>query len=102
MSDNKEDKIKEFEWRLQKFQEIFESFAHEKKISQSNNDAAGKINSILFEKAFINENDLLEIKRLINWTERQLHWDGVSWMDYKLHVRAYLGFKGFKIDLPGI
>jgi hypothetical protein len=102
MSEHIDDKIKEFEYRLKKFQEKYQSYAQENENSKSNDESSRKINAILFEKAIIDENDLVEIKRLVDWTERQLHWDGVSWMDYKIHVKAYLNFKGFKIELQGI
>lgn len=99
MSDNIDDKIKEFEYRLKRFQEKYQSYAQENEISKSNDESSRKINAILFEKAMIDENDLVEIKRLVDWTERQLHWDGVSWMDYKIHVQGYLNFKGLNIEL---
>ncbi len=102
MPDSGEDKSNEFRWRLKKFQEQYELYAQEKEISQPNNEASRKINKILFEKEAIDKNDLQEIRRLIDWTEGQPHWSGASWMDYKMHVRTYLGFKGFEIDLPGV
>lgn len=102
MSDNIDDKIKEFEYKLKRFQENYQSYAQENERSKSNDESSRKINAILFGKAMIDENDLVEIKSLVDWTERQLHWDGVSWMDYKIHVQAYLNFKGYKIELQGI
>lgn len=99
---SKEDKIKQFGWRLNKYAEQFESYAQENKTSKANSIASKKINEILFENKKIDNNDLQSIKELIDWTEGQIHWDGVSWTDYKMHIRAYLGFKGIEIELEKI
>ena len=96
---SKDDKIKEFAWRLKKFAEQYESYAKKNAIGKANSIASKKINEILIKNEKINTMELQLIKDLINWTEDQLHWDGVSWMDYKMHIRSYLRFKGVEIEL---
>ena len=90
-------KIAEIEERLLQFEDIFLSYSLKNDISSANYIGITKINKILFDLKILNNIDVSKISEIIQDVENHRHWDGVSWLDYKMHIRTFLKF--YRIDL---
>lgn len=49
---------------------------------------------MLFELKLSNNIDVSMIKEIVQNVENQEHCDGVSWLDYKMHIRTFLKIYG--------
>jgi hypothetical protein len=87
-------KIDEIIERLILFEDSFQKYSLKEEISCANYNGITKINKMLFELKLSNNIDVSMIKEIVQNVENQEHCDGVSWLDYKMHIRTFLKFYG--------